>query len=110
MATVLPGSRDVDHGAAAVAAQSDRAGDDDAHGEHRGDGRIDGIAAVLQDFEPGRGAEWMAGRDGCRICDDLTRHFDRETPHLGVGRVFKAEGTRLELATPCGALHFQCGR
>ena len=23
---------------------------------------------------------------------------------------FEAEGTRLELATPCGAPHFQCGR
>ena len=98
MATVWPRSRKVDHGAAAVAAQADGAGDDDAHGEHRGDGRVDGIAAGLEDFEAGGGAEWMAGGDGCRVCDDLTRRFDREARNLGVGRVFKAEGTRLALS------------
>ena len=29
---------------------------------------------------------------------------------LASGVSFEAEGTRLELATPCGAPHFQCGR
>jgi hypothetical protein len=65
-------------GATAVAAQAYRAGHDDAHGQHRRDGRVDCIAAALQDFEPGRRSEWMARRNRCRISDDLTGHFDRE--------------------------------
>ena len=46
-------------------------------GEHRRDGGIDGIAALAQHFDSRRSAERMAGRDRCRICDDLTRHFNR---------------------------------
>ena len=60
--------------------------------------------SFLSDFR-----EWL--QIGYMDDDLLLCERKKEAPQVFAGLWFReAEGTRFELATPCGAPHFQCGR